>query len=78
MAFDTGSPRDGVMQHISRLGQLARLDFERCAVAGEIIFAVEADAVPISQQDEEARITVFFEKAGKRKLVAKFANLEML
>jgi hypothetical protein len=29
-------------------------------------------------QDEEARITVFFEKAGKRKLVAKFANLEML
>jgi hypothetical protein len=54
--FDTGSPRDGVMQHISRLGQLARLDFERCAVAGEIIFAVEADAVPVSQQDEEARI----------------------
>lgn len=53
---DTGSPRDGVMQHISRLGQLARLDFERCAVAGEIIFAVEADAVPLSQQDEEARI----------------------
>lgn len=54
--FDTGSPRDGVMQHISRLGQLARLDFERCAVAGEIIFAVEADAAPVSQQDEEARI----------------------
>ena len=57
--FDTGSPRDGVMQHISRLGQLARLDFERCAVAGETIFAVEADAVPISQQDEEARIGTF-------------------
>ncbi|HWN41124.1 MAG TPA: hypothetical protein VNW71_02825, partial [Thermoanaerobaculia bacterium] len=29
-------------------------------------------------QGEEMRITVFFEKAGKRKLVAKFANLEML
>ncbi len=29
-------------------------------------------------QGEETRITVFFEKAGKRKLVAKFANLEML
>jgi DNA helicase-2/ATP-dependent DNA helicase PcrA len=29
-------------------------------------------------QGEEARITVFFEKSGKRKLVAKFANLEML
>ena len=53
---DTGSPRDGVMQHISRLGQLARLDFERCSVAGEIIFAVESDTVPVSQPDEEARI----------------------
>ena len=29
-------------------------------------------------QGEETRITVFFEKAGKRKLVARFANLEML
>ena len=29
-------------------------------------------------QGEEARLTVFFEKAGKRKLVAKFANLEIL
>ena len=27
---------------------------------------------------DEARLTVFFEKSGKRKLVAKFANLEML
>jgi len=29
-------------------------------------------------QGDDARITVFFEKSGKRKLVAKFANLEML
>ncbi len=29
-------------------------------------------------QGEEAKITVFFEKAGKRKLVARFANLELL
>jgi DNA helicase-2/ATP-dependent DNA helicase PcrA len=29
-------------------------------------------------EGDEARLTVFFEKAGKRKLVAKFANLEML
>jgi DNA helicase-2/ATP-dependent DNA helicase PcrA len=29
-------------------------------------------------EGEESRITVFFERAGKRKLVAKFANLEML
>ncbi|HXU46777.1 MAG TPA: 3'-5' exonuclease, partial [Thermoanaerobaculia bacterium] len=28
--------------------------------------------------DEDAKITVFFDKAGKRKLIAKFANLEML
>jgi DNA helicase II / ATP-dependent DNA helicase PcrA len=27
---------------------------------------------------DEARLTVYFEKSGKRKLVAKFANLEML
>jgi DNA helicase II / ATP-dependent DNA helicase PcrA len=29
-------------------------------------------------QGDDARLTVFFEKAGKRKLVAKYANLEML
>ena len=29
-------------------------------------------------QGDESRITVFFEKSGKRKLVAKFANLEVL
>jgi hypothetical protein len=29
-------------------------------------------------QGEDMRITVFFEKAGKRKLVARFANLEVL
>ncbi len=29
-------------------------------------------------QGEDMRLTVFFERAGKRKLVAKFANLEML
>ncbi|MFL6195865.1 MAG: ATP-dependent helicase [Thermoanaerobaculia bacterium] len=29
-------------------------------------------------EGDEARLTVFFEKSGKRKLVAKFANLEMV
>lgn len=29
-------------------------------------------------EGDDARLTVFFEKSGKRKLVAKFANLEML
>src|SRR5262245_50569873 len=53
---DTGSPHDGLMAHIAGLGQIGRLDFERCAVAGEVIFAIEGDATPVSQQDEESRI----------------------
>jgi plasmid stabilization system protein ParE len=53
---DTGSPHDSLMNHISGLGQLARLDFERYAVAGEVIYAIESDSFPVSQQDEEARI----------------------
>ena len=54
--FDYGSPADGLFTHISGLGQLARLDFERFDVAGEVIFKIEGDVVPASQQDEEARI----------------------
>ncbi len=54
--FDTGAPRDGVFAHISALGKLARLDFERYAVAGETVFKIEGDAAPVSQEDEEARI----------------------
>jgi hypothetical protein len=54
--YDTGAPKDGLMAHISLLGPIARLDFERCALAGEVIFAVTGDAAPVSQQDEEARI----------------------
>jgi hypothetical protein len=44
------------MAHISNLGQMARLDFERYAVAGEVIYGIESDSFPISQEDEEARI----------------------
>jgi DNA helicase-2/ATP-dependent DNA helicase PcrA len=29
-------------------------------------------------QGEDAKITVFFDRAGKRKLIARYANLEML
>src|SRR5262249_30405331 len=54
--YDTGSPHDSLMAHISGLGRIARLDFERCAVAGEVIYAVEGDSAPVSQQAEEARI----------------------
>src|SRR5215470_13477342 len=50
-----GSPFNDMAEHISGLG-LARLDFERCAVAGEVIYTVEGDSTPTSQQDEESRI----------------------
>jgi len=50
-----GSPFNDTTEHISGLG-LARLDFERCAVAGEVIYTVEGDSTPTSQQEEEARI----------------------
>jgi hypothetical protein len=53
---DTGSPNDGLLKHISNLDSIARLDFERCSVAGEVIYAIEGDAMPTSQQDEEARV----------------------
>jgi hypothetical protein len=42
---DTGSPHDSLMAHIAGLGRIARLDFERCAVAGEVIYAIEGDSV---------------------------------
>jgi len=53
---NSASPRDGLFHHISCLGQLARLDFEHFDVGGEVIFKVDGDAAPISQQDEESRI----------------------
>ncbi len=50
-----GSPFNDTAEHLAGL-RLARFDFERGAVAGEIIYSVEGDSTPISQQDEEARI----------------------
>ncbi len=74
---DTGSPHNGLMTHISGLGRIARLDFERCAVAGEVIFAVESDATPVSQQDEEARIGTLayaLKKLGNTEDAAEFTR----
>ncbi|MCI0338616.1 MAG: hypothetical protein L0226_13650 [Acidobacteria bacterium] len=74
---DTGSPHDGMMKHISGLGQIARLDFERCAVAGEVIYAVESDSQPVSQQDEEARIGTLayaLKKLGNAEDAAEFTR----
>src|SRR5262249_7272832 len=53
---ESGSPKDGLFTHISGLGQIARLDFERFNLAGDVIFKVEGDTFPASQEDEEARI----------------------
>jgi hypothetical protein len=53
---NNGSPNDDLFKHISKLGSIDRLDFERCSVAGEVIYTIEGDVSPISQQDEEARI----------------------
>src|SRR5499427_8986876 len=50
-----GSPFNDTAEHITGLG-LARIDFERGAVAGEVIYSVEGDSIPTSQQDEESRI----------------------
>jgi hypothetical protein len=49
-----GSPFNDTAEHISSLG-LSRLDFERGAVAGEVIYTIEGDLTPTSQQEEEAR-----------------------
>jgi hypothetical protein len=51
-----GSPFNDTAEHITGFG-LARIDFERCADVGEVIYSVEGDSTPTSQQDEEARIS---------------------
>src|SRR5215471_18526410 len=69
-----GSPFNDTAEHISGLG-MARLDFERCAVAGEVIYSVEGDSTPTSQQDEEARISTLahaVKNLGNREDAAEF------
>jgi hypothetical protein len=69
-----GSPINDAAAHISGLG-LARIDFERCAVAGEVIYSVEGDLTPTSQQDEEARIATLahaIKKLGNPEDAAEF------
>src|SRR5262245_32298344 len=69
-----GSPFNDTAEHITGLG-LARIDFERCAVAGEVIYSVEGDSSPTSQQDEEARIATLayaLKKLGNPEDAAEF------
>jgi len=69
-----GSPFTDITKHISGLG-LGRLDFERCAIAGEVLYTVEGDSMPTSQQDEEARIATLayaLKKLGNPEDAAEF------
>jgi hypothetical protein len=69
-----GSPFNDTTEHISGLG-LARIDFERCAIAGEVIYSVDGDSTPTSQQDEEARIATLayaLKKLGNPEDAAEF------
>src|SRR5215468_6408873 len=69
-----GSPLNDKMRHISGLG-LSRLDFERCAAAGEVLYTIEGDLTPTSQQDEEARIATLayaLKKLGNPEDAAEF------
>jgi hypothetical protein len=69
-----GSPFNDMAEHISGLG-LARLDFERGAVAGDVIYTVEGDLTPTSQQEEEARIATLahaLKKLGNPEDTAEF------
>jgi hypothetical protein len=69
-----GSPFNDPAEHITGLG-LARIDFERCPVAGEVIYSVEGDSTPTSQQDEESRIATLahaLKKLGNREDAAEF------
>jgi hypothetical protein len=69
-----GSPFNDTAEHISGLG-LAQIDFERCAVAGEVVYSVEGDSTPTSLQDEEARIATLahaLKKLGNSEDAAEF------
>jgi hypothetical protein len=69
-----GSPFNDTAEHISGLG-LARIDFERCAIAGEVIYSVDGDSTQTSQQDEEARIATLayaLKKLGNPEDAAEF------
>jgi hypothetical protein len=69
-----GSPFNDTAEHISRLG-MARLDYERGAVAGEVVYTIEGDLTPTSQQEEEARIATLayaLKKLGNPEDAAEF------
>jgi hypothetical protein len=73
--YNTGSPSESMTTHISGLGPLARLDFERCLTAEEVLYTVEGDWMPTSQEDEESRIATLahaIKKLGNPEDAAEF------
>jgi hypothetical protein len=69
-----GSPFNDTAEHISGLG-LSRIDFEGRQVAGDVIYSVDGDSTPTSQQDEEARIATLahaLKKLGNPEDAAEF------
>lgn len=51
-----GSPRQDVYNHISRLPQTARMDFEDHTLAGNLIVRIEPDLSSATEQEAEAKI----------------------
>ncbi len=53
---NTGSPRQDLYNHLSRLPQSARIDFEAHTVSGNLIIRIEPDLGSASEQEAEAKI----------------------
>jgi hypothetical protein len=53
---NTGSPRQDVYNHLSRLPQLARLDYEEHTIAGNLIVRIEPDLGSTSEPEKETKI----------------------
>jgi hypothetical protein len=53
---NTGSPRQDVYNHVSRLPQLARLDFEEHIIAGNLIVRIEPDLGSSAEPEKETKI----------------------
>ncbi len=73
--YNSGSPQTDLERDTSALGNIARLDFERHQIAGEVIYAIDGDSAPTSQQDEEARIATLahaLKKLGNPEDAAEF------
>lgn len=54
---NTGAPRHDVYQHLARLPQSARIDFEEHTLAGNLILRLEPGLGGVNEADEESKIT---------------------